>query len=446
MGAPGEIHTGQRLSLRLNADGRGPITQVMHATRPRLLAPALFALAATTLVAWVSLAYPGFSDFDNEAAPAYAALRGGDLAGFFSQLPAYGGSLVLRAPSLVLTDLLGGGADGALRATALPCLLAAAVFGVVLFGVQDRGPAAWLTLAVATLNPLTVRALDVGHPEELLGAVLCAGAVLAAMRDRPVAAGVLLGLAIGNKAWALLAIGPVALALSRGLGRAALAAGVATALVWGPVILATTTAAHPAPVTGAIFQPWQIWWFLGEHGHEVRGLAGQIKEGYRAAPGWLSPLPHPLIIVVGAAASLAAAFVRGRTPRDGLLLLGLLLFMRGWLDPWNTAYYALPAAMALLAWEATGRRMPAATIAFTALTWATTVLLTGRVSPDLQAAWYLAWALPFTAVLTLRVFAPAAARAQLTKVKLFGSPLSTSAPVSVTATRSSIRTPTAPGR
>ena len=62
-------------------------------------------------------------------------------------------------------------------------------------------------------NPLTLKALEVGHPEELLGAALCVGAVLAALWQRPWLAAVLLGLALANKAWAVLAIGPVLLAL-----------------------------------------------------------------------------------------------------------------------------------------------------------------------------------------------------------------------------------------
>jgi hypothetical protein len=54
-----------------------------------------------------------------------------------------------------------------------------------------------------------------GPPEEVVGGALCVAALLAALHDRPWPAGVLLGLAVGNKAWAVLAIGPVALALPR---------------------------------------------------------------------------------------------------------------------------------------------------------------------------------------------------------------------------------------
>lgn len=446
MVAAGETRTAQGSLLRLNADGRCPITEVMQVTRPRLLAPVAFAAFTTFLMAWVGLGSPGFNDFDNEALPPYTALRAGDIAGFFDKLPGYGGSLLMRAPAVLISDWLGGGDDALFRAVSIPCLLALAVLGVALFSLQDRPAAAWLTLAVVTLNPLTLRALETGHAEELLGAALCTGAVLVALRGRPIAAGVLLGLAIGNKAWALLAIGPVALALRSGYARAAAATVLAGALTWGPVLVASAGRAHPAPVTGAIFQPWQVWWFTGEHGHEVRGITGAIKPGFRAAPTWLSAVPHPLIVGVGFALSAAAAAVRGRRREDALLLLALVLFVRCWLDPWNTTYYVIPAVTALAAWEAMRGRMPLGALALTGLSWLTLQTLPGALSPDLQAAAYLAWALPFTGLLALRVFAPATARAQLTKVRLFGSPLSTSAPVSVTATRSSMRTPTAPGR
>jgi len=45
--------------------------------------------------------------------------------------------------------------------------------------------------------------------------VLCTAAVLCALNDRPTWAAVLLGLAIPNKEWAVLAVGPVLVALPR---------------------------------------------------------------------------------------------------------------------------------------------------------------------------------------------------------------------------------------
>src|SRR5207302_1113379 len=67
-------------------------------------------------------------------------------------------------------------------------------------------------VALALASPVTFKALYFGHPEELLGAAMCAGALLLAARGRSLAAGVLLGLAIATKQWAVLAFVPTLLA------------------------------------------------------------------------------------------------------------------------------------------------------------------------------------------------------------------------------------------
>ena len=83
-------------------------------------------------------------------------------------------------------------------------------------------------------EPRHLRALEYGHPEELLGGVLCVAAALAALGRRPVAAGLLLGLAVANKPWAVLAVVPVLLVLDRGHLRALAAAGAAAIAPVGP--------------------------------------------------------------------------------------------------------------------------------------------------------------------------------------------------------------------
>ena len=80
------------------------------------------------------------------------------------------------------------------------------------------------SFGLCVANPVTLRALEIGHPEELLCAAFAIGAVLAASDRRTVLAAVLLGLAIASKAWAVLAIGPVLLALP---GRRVLALAIA---------------------------------------------------------------------------------------------------------------------------------------------------------------------------------------------------------------------------
>jgi hypothetical protein len=377
----------------------------------RLLPWALFAVLGAISLAWLGLLGFVWTDYELEAAPAFDALTHGYVSLFLQLCPAYGGSLIMRAPFALAAHGLGGGDVAVFRAVGVPCLLAGSALGVVLAASllarnAGRGTVA-IVVGLCAANPITLRALDIGHPEELLGAALSAGAVLAALRGRSTWAGVLLGLAMANKAWALLAVGPVLLALpQRRLWALLIAWGVALVFV-APVLLASPPAAQPgvhAATTGVIFQPWQVWWFLGSTGEVIRGGNGLIKEGYRAAPGWLSPISHPLIVFVAVPLSLLA----WRRRSDPLLLLALLFFLRCVLDPWNTAYYALPAILALVAWEATrAERPPVFALVLTMGTWATWEWVVPAVSPDVQSLIYLGWSLPFAGLLAWRLYAPA---------------------------------------
>jgi Glycosyltransferase family 87 len=393
---------------------------------------ALSALAGCAALAWLGLTGFAWSDYETEAKPAFDALVHGHLTQFLRLAPAYGGSLIERAPFAALPRLWGGGELAVYRMAALPCLLAAALLGVwILARMRAEGrplPARLLALILCVANPITLQALEVGHPEELLGACLCVTAVLCAIAERPLWAGLALGLAVANKDWALLAAGPVLLALPgrRRLLCAASAIVVAAAVLLplaivhsGGFISATRASASPA---GSIFQPWQIWWFLGHHGLVVHGLLGQVKPGYRTGPAWTSSIAHPLILLVGFALS-AALWLRlrrrsaGRADaRSALLALALLMLLRCVLDTWDTEYYLLPFVFALLAWEVRGpiARPPLLALSSTALAWLSFKWLPERgVSPDLQAALFLAWSLPMTIFLARRLFAPRASSSAL---------------------------------
>jgi hypothetical protein len=393
--------------------------------RPRLIDPGWWAAAllGAAVMAWLGLTGFVWTDYENEAAPALRALAAGDVGGFLERVPAYGGSLVLRAPVAGATALLGGGELAIFRALAIPCLLAAAVLGMALVGrLRDRGVERGtraLVLGLCVANPVTLRALEIGHPEELLAAVLAIGAVLAACGRRDVAAGLLLGLAIGTKLWAVLAIGPVLLALpDRRLRTLALAGGAAAA-VFAPIVLAgqPTTVITGAGHTGTIFTPWQVFWALGHLGEPVIGTDGLVKPGYRTPPGWLAPLTHPAIALSVIPASLLWLRRRGQAtlaePEQVLLLLAVLLLGRCVLDPWNSVYYGLPFLLALLAWESLCRsdRPPVLTVAATALTWASFEWVPQWVGPDAQCALYLAWTLPLGAWLAHAAFARPGVRA-----------------------------------
>jgi hypothetical protein len=433
---------------------------------------ALAAGAASFVMGWLGLSGFAWSDYEIEAKPAFDALTHGSVLEFLRLAPAYGGSLVERAPFALMPGLWGGGQLAVYRAVAVPCLLAGATLGVWLCArMREAGqPAVWRAAAVGVCvaNPMTLQALELGHPEELLGASMCVAAVLFALRGRALWAGVLLGLAIANKEWALLAAGPVLLALpsseprpadlgltnpghSRarasatrkntlfGLTRArastanenthhlrlnCLIAACATgAAVLAPLALAGrafATAVGNTAVVGTtasfpIFQPWQVWWFFGRHAGLVV-QEGTPLPGYRVGPAWTGTVSHPLIVAAAFAAAAALWLARRRSAgtgrvrigaSDALLLLAFVLLARCVLDTWDTGYYMLPFSIALLGWETIGRRRaPILTLAGVIAPWLALARLSPNLSPDGQAALFLAWTLPLTGALALRLYAP----------------------------------------
>jgi hypothetical protein len=404
----------------------------------------LVAGLASGAMAWLGLYSFAWNDYEAEAEPALQALVHGHVLGFLQLAPlAYGGSLVERAPFALLAAPWGGDALAVYRLAALPCLAAAAALAVWLCAqlrAQRRSALSRaLALALLVANPLTLDALELGHPEELLGASLCVAAVALAARRRAAWAAVALGLAIANKPWALLALGPVLLVLPAGharwrargacgLGALAVAAAVLAPLALarsGSVLSADAGVAAPS---STIFQPWQLWWFFGHHGALVHGLFGAPKPGYRTGPAWAAAVSHPLVLGVGALVPALLWWRRRRraTPsvlaeREGLLALALLLLARCLLDTWDTAYYMLPFIFALTAWEldaparpsarargVLAARLPVLALSGTLLAWVSCRWLPEHgASPDLQAALFAAWALPLVVVLALALRSPA---------------------------------------
>src|SRR4051794_3208803 len=244
-------------------------------SRLRAHLPALAgALLGAAALAWLSLYGFAWTDYDDEASAAFKALADGHLLRFLQLSPSYGGSMVIRAPFAALPALWGGGELAVYRAEAVPCIAAAVALAVWLASRMRADGLSTLArvtaVALCVCSPIAVRALEIGHPEELLGAVLSVAAVLAARRGRLTWAGVLLGLAVANKAWAILAIGPVVLALPARQWRTLAVAAVTAAVVLSPLALAghqrfaATTGSLTQ--TGAIFTPPQAWWFLGKPG------------------------------------------------------------------------------------------------------------------------------------------------------------------------------------
>jgi Glycosyltransferase family 87 len=393
---------------------------------------ALLAGAGTAAMAWLGLYEFAWTDYETEAQPAFGALTHGHVLEFLRLAPAYGGSLVERAPFALLPGLWGGGQLAVYRMVALPCLLAIAALGVWLCAqMRNAGrPTLWqgIVLGVCVINPLTLQALEQGHPEELLGAAMCVAAVLLAARGRSIWAAVLLGLAIANKEWALLALGPVLLALPTRPGEprwrpviiCLLSTCAVTGVVLAPLMLASgggfTNSAHAVAVSsGTLFQPWRAFWFFGSHGALVY-RDSVAMHGYRTGPTWASTISHPLIIVAGLSAAVVLWLQRRRTTgvrelgeHDALLLLAFVLLLRCLLDTWDIGYYMLPCLIALITWEAVGerRRPPILALVGIVLPWLSLKSAVSHgASPDLQAALFLAWTLPLGTLLGLRLYAP----------------------------------------
>jgi hypothetical protein len=384
---------------------RGPVEAdafCMWRRYGELLLPAIVAGSCAFVLGAMGLLTPAFTDFELEAEPSLQSLRSGDWIAFLQQAPAYGGSLVLRAPFALMPGLWGGGDLALFRSMAAPCLLAGVILGVALWWrARELGrtrAAAWIALLLVAANPLTLRALAIGHPEELLGGVLCVAAALAAGRGRPVVAGVLLGLAVANKPWAVLAVVPVLAILQAGHLKLLATAAATTTVVMLPLVLAggaVQEAAAVARTTSGIFQPWQVWWFLGEHGQVVVGNFGE-KPDFRTGPTWLNGIGHQIVVLVPVVLSLALLpRLRSRPWHDALLLLAFAFLLRCLLDPWNISYYSLPFLLALVAWEIHAEdRPPVLSMGVTLLCWLTLVSLQSTAHPDLQAAAYLAWSVP----------------------------------------------------
>jgi hypothetical protein len=121
-------------------------------------------------------------------------------------------SILVRLPFAALAGFAGGGDLLAYQLGSIPCVAAAGVLGLAIARWMERRGASRAaciaTVVFSMVNPLTWEALALGHPEELLGGALCAGAVLAALRGHSTRAGLLLGLALATKQWALIAVLP----------------------------------------------------------------------------------------------------------------------------------------------------------------------------------------------------------------------------------------------
>jgi hypothetical protein len=363
----------------------------------RLIAPT--GLAALLLAATSRLG----TDYPFDAGPAISALARGDLHLFAADQAQMGPlSLLLRAP---VAALAGPGSIWAYRLGALACLLGLVALGVA---IARRTPAGYAPVAALLLvvNPVTIDALRLGHPEELLGAALCTGALVLA-RERPLAAGVALGAALATKQWALIAIAPALLVAPReARRRLALAAAGVAAAVSGPLALAEPHAfvealRHPA-FGVAEMRTGNVWGWAAITNHI--SLGGGASVSAYTVPEWLQHGAHLLVAFL--TLGLGVAALRARRAIDPLALLALLMLVRCALDPWDHAYYHAPFLAALIAWEVLqARRAPWLAAACAGL-----LGLVFRLPLPASDVLYALWALPLGLWLSRRALCSAPVR------------------------------------
>lgn len=369
--------------------------------------------AAAAVAMTVALPF-GAADYTLDAGPAIAALSRLDLHGYLAAHPLMGpGSIAARAPAVAAARLLGLGSLDAYRLGMIPCLLALGALGGVLvcsMRAAGRSTVAVAVVAIALVaDPLNRQALVFGHPEELLAGTLAVAAVLAAPR-RALAGGVLAGLAVATKQWALIAVAPAVLASS---ARARTLAGAAATavLAYAPGAVgdlhAFATAQRGATDAAGWVGLYDVWWPLARASHRtVHDTFGTDTVTRYLLPGVLGRTVHPLVVL--ACLALSVPLLRRRPTLDSCLsLLALACLVRCALDPWNTAYYAVPLAIALITRDALARdRVPLAGPA--ALIALNVVFLRFPVPGALLAhsVSYLVVAGALGAWLALRVYAP----------------------------------------
>ncbi|MFL5819309.1 MAG: glycosyltransferase 87 family protein [Solirubrobacteraceae bacterium] len=359
----------------------------------------------------------GFAVTDNPA-PATNALADGRLHDFFALHPYMGSfSLLLRAPFVTAARWLGADDLTVYRLGSVVCVVALALLAMwVARLMARRGQPLIVRLAVVVvlvLNPLTLNAIWLGHPEEPLAAALCLGAALAARDRRIWAAGILLGLALATKQWAIVAVLPVLLAAPERRWRLGVTAAVVAASLALPLAFADPerfiTIAREASQT--LRSPaTSLWAPLAASRREVSFEGGLVSiiTTYSLPPslGWL---PRPLIVLTTAVLAFVYRRRRGGDADGVVGLLALCFLVRGMLDPISPAYYYVPFLTALAAWEGLRRRgLPLLTLLCAGALWflfdvarADNFLSRERI---VVIALYLLWALPVTAVIAGRVY------------------------------------------
>jgi Glycosyltransferase family 87 len=332
-----------------------------------LLARRVGALALVGIgSAWLTTTTSGTGDWTVDSWPAVSALGHGDVHAFLSAKAMMGPfATLVQAP---FAAIAGGGPIETYPWASFPCLLAAGLLGIYLARIAARRGASnlfqFIFAALCLVNPLTVAAIQSGHPEEILTASLAIGAIATAAEGHGWRTAILLGLAVASKQWAVIAILPALLALPRERIRVGLGAGAIVVAFMLPGIVVAPEAFsevnHNAADTGRVVTPWSVWYPIADEVSEEVQI-GDSTETARVheAPSLVGTISHPLIVLLAFALPIGLVAKRRRlslTGADAMALFALLALLRCALDPVDNVYYHLPLLLALVGWDALDRR------------------------------------------------------------------------------------------
>lgn len=241
-------------------------------------------------------------------------------------------------------------------------------------GAREAGRPEAYTLSVVlcggvmTLLAWKSIAIDYGHLDDALVLAFLGLAVWAVVRRQPLALGAALGLAIGSKPTALLAV-PLLLALPwRGAAKAAGLTFAFVAAVWSPFLLADSRTLSSAGSFIINVHKGSVLTLLGAHAGDP-------------TPGWDRSLQLGIVLAFGVLLARIGGW-------EGIVVAGFA--WRLLLDPGDFSYYAASVVAGALVWDLLRSRgaFPVATaIAFFAVYLVPTQLAaSSRVGVGLRAA------------------------------------------------------------
>jgi len=347
------------------------------------------------------------------------ALSHGDLKGFFANQPSMGSfSLLVRTPPAIVA----AGNDLAVyRSGVFICVLAAGLLGVFLAMSMLRHGRPWTVWALlgtaCVVNPLTYQAAYWGHPEEVLGAVLAVGAVIAAGRRHWLIGALMLAAALATKQWAALAVVPALIAAPAGTRvRLAVTCAALAAVLTVPMLAADPDRFRAAQENVSSASDYtntvtatNLWWLVSSEstgeGIDPEGKLRILKQ--YSLPDATGRVLHLGVIAAALIVCLLYARRRGRgNPDDLLQLVALLFLLRCVLDPLTFSYHHAPFLIALIAFEGLRRDVPLLSAYSIGALLLMNEVVVPSGEPRLINGFYLIWAIPLAGAMTLSLFEP----------------------------------------